>query len=135
MVQFAGKYKQVKEENYGDFLKAIGMGMMMRKAATSSSPNVEISEASPGHWKMVTATKMKTVETAFESGKAFDEKTADGRDVSTTIVVDGNTWTMTQKNKKAGGPDATIVREFTDKGFLATFTSGKAVGKCHFERQ
>ncbi len=135
MVQFTGKYKQVKQEKYEDFLKELGVGMLMRKAAGSSAPVIEISETGPGKWKIVSATKMKSIETTFEMNTPFAEKTADGREVETTVTLDGNTWTMHQKNKKSGGKDAKIVREFTDKGIEAQFICGSVVSKCFFERQ
>ncbi len=135
MVQFAGKYKQTKEEKYEDFLKELGVGMLLRKAASSSTPTMDISETAPGKWKVVTATKMKSIEINFEPGKAFDEKTADGRDCSTSVTIDGNTWTTLQKNKKAGGKDAKVIREFTDKGIDVQFICGNVVSKCFFERQ
>ncbi len=135
MVQFAGKYKQTKEDKYEDFLKALELNLVMRKAAKSSTPTMDISETSPGKWKVVTSTKMKAVEVNFESGKAFDEKTADGRNCTTTITIDGNKWHTTQKNKKAGGPDVTVVREFSDEGIDVQFMCGGAVSKCFFSRQ
>ncbi len=135
MVQFAGKYKQVKEEKYEDFLKELGVGMLLRKAAGASAPTMEITETAPGKWKVITATKMKSIEINFEPGKAFEEKTADGRDTETTVTVDGSKWTTLQKNKKAGGKDAKVIREFSDKGIDVQFICGDVVAKCFFERQ
>ena len=134
MVSFAGKYKQTKEEKYEDFLKELGVGMLLRKAATASTPTMEVTETSPGKWKIVTSTKMKSIEINFEPGKAFDEKTADGRECSTTVTIDGNTWTTEQKDKK-GGKNAKVVREFNDKGIDVQFICGNVVSKCFFERQ
>ncbi len=132
MVQFAGKYKQTKEEKYEDFLKELGLNLVMRKAAKSSIPTMDITETSPGKWKVVTATKMKAVETNFESGKPFDEKTADGRECKTMIVIDGNKWVTEQKNKKAGGPSIRVAEVFRDAGNDVTFTTGTVVGECFF---
>ncbi len=47
---------------------------------------MEISETSPGKWKIKTSTTLKSMEINFELGKAFDEKALDGRDVSTTVT-------------------------------------------------
>ena len=134
MVQFAGKYKQTKAEDYEKFLSKLGVGMMMRKAATASTPEMEISETSPGKWKLQTKTKMKTVELNFEPGKPFEEKTGDGRDCTTTVTVEGNKWTTVQKNKKAGGPDVKVIREFSDKGIDVQMCCGDVVSKQFFER-
>ena len=48
MVQFAGKYKRTKEEKYDDFLAKLGLNYLTRKAATASTPTMEITETSPG---------------------------------------------------------------------------------------
>ncbi len=135
MVQFAGKYKQTKEDKYEDFLKGLGLNLFMRKAAKSSTPTMEIHETSPGKWKAITATKMKAVEVNFESGKPFDEDTADGRKCTTTITIDGNKWITDQLNKKEGGPNVHVVREFSDEGIDVTFRTGNVVAKCFFQRQ
>ena len=46
MVQFAGTYKRTKEEKYEEFLSKLGVGFMVRKAATVSAPTMTISEVS-----------------------------------------------------------------------------------------
>ena len=48
MVQFAGKYKRTQEEKYEDFLSKLGVGFMMRKAATASTPSMEITDVGGG---------------------------------------------------------------------------------------
>ena len=134
MVNFAGKYMRVKDENNDAFLKALGVGMLMRKAAgAGGNPTVEISEAG-GKWKLLMISKMKTIETLFEPGKAFDEKTGDGRDCSSTIEISGNTWTQKQKNK-GKGKDVTIIREFSDKGIDVQMICDGVIAKQTFERQ
>jgi len=97
MVQFAGKYKQTKEDKYKDFLAKLGVGMVMRQAAAASTPITEITDLGGGKWKIATSTKLAKVEIEFEPGKGFDEKTTDGREVTTTVTIEGNKWTTTQK--------------------------------------
>jgi hypothetical protein len=65
MVQMTGKYKRTSAEKYEDFLSKLGMGFIMKKAATASTPTMEITE-SGGKWKMVTSTTMKTISLEFE---------------------------------------------------------------------
>merc|ERR1712018_677985 len=76
MVQMTGTFLRTKEEKYSDFLSKLGVGMLMRKAATSSTPTMEITE-SGGKWKVVTKTTLKSTEINFEVGKPFEETTAD----------------------------------------------------------
>ena len=73
----------------------------MRKAATSSTPTMEITE-SGGKWKVVTKTTLKSTGINFEVGKPFEETTADGRKCITTVTIEGNTMITDQKATQAG---------------------------------
>ena len=76
------------------------------------------------------------MELNFEFGKPFDEKTTDGRDCTTTVQkVSDTRWTIVQKNKKAGGIDVNVVRDFSDKGVNVEMTAGDVTCKQFFERQ
>ena len=65
MVQMTGSYTRASEQKYEEFLTKLGVGFMMRKAATVSTPKMEITE-SGGKWKMVTSTSMKSIVLEFE---------------------------------------------------------------------
>lgn len=134
MSLFVGKYKRTEEDKYEDFLSKLGVGFMVRKAATVSSPTMEIQELGDGKWKIITATKMKTMELVFEFGKPVEEKTADGRDVTTTITQDGNTWNTDQKALKPGQKDVKVIREFSEKGIAVQMICEDVVSKQFFAR-
>ena len=89
MAKFAGTYKRTREERYEDFLNKLGLNFLLRKAATVSTPVMEISETSPGKWRIKTSTTLKTMEINFQLGVPFDEKTIDGRDATTTVTQEG----------------------------------------------
>ena len=135
MVQFAGKYKRVKEENYDAFLSKVGVSFVLRKAATASTPSMEITDLGGGKWKIVTSTTLKSMTVEFEMGKPYDETAADGREVTTTATQDGNTWTIVQKAKKAGEKDVKVIREFNDKGIDVQYICEDVISKQVFERQ
>lgn len=135
MVAFAGKYKRTKEEKYEEFLTKLGLNFMMRKGATVSTPTMEITETSPGKWKMVTATKLKSVEINFELGKEFEEKTTDGRDCKTVVKQEGdNKWVTTQTAQKSGQKNVTVNRVFTDAGIEVEMICEDVVSKQFFAR-
>merc|ERR1712198_89938 len=102
MVQFTGKYTRVSEENYNEFLKALGVNFVLRKAATSSTPVMEISE-SDGNWVMKTSTTMKAIKKGEKDVKAvrefFDDKL-----IMTMTVDDVTSTKSTSGNKCANGP-------------------------------
>ena len=64
MVQFTGNYTQTYNENYDEFLKALNVGFLLRKAAQASNPVMSISEEA-GNWTMTTKTIVKAMELKF----------------------------------------------------------------------
>lgn len=42
---FVGKYERTKAENYDEFLSALGVNFLLRKAATVSTPIMEVSQS------------------------------------------------------------------------------------------
>ena len=116
-----GKYERVSEEQYDDFLKALGVNFMLRKAATVSTPVMEVSELG-GVWSIKTSTSLKAMELKFKVGEAFDETTADGREVSAIVTLEGNKFISEQTAKKAGQKSTKTVREFTGSECIVTMT-------------
>jgi len=135
MVQMEGSYLRIEEKDYDKFLAALGVGYITRKAATASTPTMTITK-SGDKWSMVTATTLKKVELNFELGKPFDETTADGRDVTTTVSMEGDNKLMTlQVPKKAGGKTVEVTRTFTDDGCAVVMKCGDVVSEQFFKRQ
>jgi len=135
MVQIEGNYVRTEEKDYDKFLTALGVGFLLRKAATASTPSMTISK-SGDKWSMVTATSLKKVELNFELGKPFDETTTDGREVTTTVTMDGdNKWITVQEPKKAGSKKVEVVRTFTDAGISVQMKCDAVVSDQFFKRQ
>ena len=116
-----GKYERVSEEQYDDFLKALGVNFMLRKAATVSTPVMEVSELG-GVWSIKTSTSLKAMELKFKVGEAFDETTPDGREVSAMVTLEGNKFISEQTAKKSGQKSTKTVREFTGSECIVTMT-------------
>ncbi|XP_023348696.1 cellular retinoic acid-binding protein 2 [Eurytemora carolleeae] len=121
MVQFTGKFTRVSAENYDEFLKALNVGFILRKAATASTPVMEITE-SDGNWSMKTSTSMKSMELKFKLGEPFEEETSDGRKCTTTVTMEGNKLITDQKAIKKGEKDVRAVREFFDDKLIISMT-------------
>ncbi|XP_003494760.1 sodium/calcium exchanger regulatory protein 1 isoform X1 [Bombus impatiens] len=105
---FGKQYKLQSSENFDDFMKALGVGIMTRKMGSSVSPVIELTENN-GVYTLKTTSAFKNSEIKFKLGEEFDEETADGRKVKTVCTLDGNKLTQVQKGEK----DTTIEREFT----------------------
>ena len=85
---------------------------------------------------MVTATSLKKVELNFELGKPFDETTTDGREVTTTVTMEGDNKLITaQEPKKPGSKKVEVVRTFTDAGISVQMKCDAIVSDQFFKRQ
>ena len=59
-----GNYKQTSQQNYEEFLKALNVGFILRKAAKASTPEMIFTEEG-GNWTRVIKTILKTMEVKF----------------------------------------------------------------------
>lgn len=78
MAACTGKYKLTQSENFEEFMKALGVGLVTRKLGNKSSPTVTITEAA-GEYTFKQESLVKTSEFKFKLNEEFDETTADGR--------------------------------------------------------
>merc|ERR1712029_58509 len=113
MVEMKGKYVRSSAENYDKFLDALGVGIILKKAATATTPEMTVEETD-GEWTIKTSTMLKSMELKFKLGEKFDEKTPDGREVTSLVELDGNKLITTQTAKKAGEKSTKSTREFFD---------------------
>ncbi|XP_072756435.1 fatty acid binding protein isoform X2 [Anoplolepis gracilipes] len=102
------RYKLFSSENFEDFMKALGVGMVMRKMGASVSPTVELTEKD-GVYTLKTTSTFKNTEVKFKLGEELDEETVDGRKVKSVFTLEGNKLMQEQKGEK----NSTIEREFT----------------------
>jgi hypothetical protein len=120
MVDIAkGKFERTNAENYDEFLKALDVNFLLRKAATASTPTMEVTEAD-GQWTIKTSTIMKSMELSFKVGEQFSETTPDGREVDSIVTVDGNKFVCVQTAKKEGEKSTKSIRDFNDEGCVLT---------------
>ncbi|XP_047497183.1 sodium/calcium exchanger regulatory protein 1-like [Penaeus chinensis] len=132
MPNIAGKYTLDSSENFEEFMKALGVGMMLRKLGSSSKPTVELSEEN-GVWTMKTSTAMKTTEIKFKIGEEVSETTFDGRECKTTFTMEGDKLIQIQKATK--GKDCKFTREFTDTQMIMLSECDGVVSKRIYKRQ
>jgi len=110
MDAFKGKFTRTEAVQYEEFLKALEVNFLLRKAATVSTPTMEVTEAD-GTWTITTATTLKTMTLTFKLGEDFAETTPDGREVTSKVVFEDGKIVITQKAKKEGQKSTKSVRE------------------------
>ncbi|XP_066590527.1 sodium/calcium exchanger regulatory protein 1 isoform X2 [Prorops nasuta] len=109
MAEYLGKkYKLFSSDNFDEFMKALGVGLVTRKMGSTVSPVVELTE-SDGTYTLKTSSTFKNSEIKFKLGEEFDEETPDGRKVKSVCTLEGNKLVQVQKGEK----ETTIEREFT----------------------
>jgi len=114
---FVGKFKLVSQENFDEYLKAIGVGMAKRALARAATPTVDYSMN--GDEMTVTTTGMRDTSITFKIGVEKDEETADGRKVKSVFSVEDGKLVQ---RESWDGKVATISREVDSNGMLVTIT-------------
>nr|BAN20163.1 allergen, putative [Riptortus pedestris] len=112
------KYKLDKSENFDEFMKAIGVGMIARKMGNTVSPVVELTEDG-GTYTLKSSSTFKDTELVFKLGEEFEEETPDGRKVKSLITLDGDNKLI---HVQKGDKESKIVREFTPDEVKMTLT-------------
>ncbi|CAF1188509.1 unnamed protein product [Rotaria magnacalcarata] len=108
-----GSWDYVDNENFDNYMKELGVGMIMRMTAKTVKPRLIISE-NGGKWTMITESSIKTMSYDFVPGVEFDETSADGRHLKSTITFVGNKWMHTSIDKH--GKKSVVTRYIDDKG-------------------
>merc|ERR1712055_1112758 len=121
MDAFKGKYERTSADKYEELLKELDVNFLLRKAATVSTPVMEVTEEG-GVWTIKTSTTLKTMELKFKLGEPFDETTPDGREVTATVTVEDNKFICEQKAKKPDQKSTKSVREFNGDEVVYTMT-------------
>merc|ERR1712096_24754 len=110
MDAFKGTYTRTSADNYEEMLKVLEVNFLLRKAATVSTPQMDVTEDG-GVWTIKTSTTLKTMELKFKLGEEFDETTPDGREVTAVVNLEGGKLVTVQKAKKEGQKSTRSVRE------------------------
>merc|ERR1711913_83184 len=106
MASCTGKFKLTQSENFEEFMKVLGVGLVTRKLGNKSSPTVTITE--------------EAGEIKFKLGQEFDELTADGRQVKSLMTLKAPNVMVHEMKGTNGGKDSVCVREFFQDKMVAT---------------
>merc|ERR1719266_2112701 len=97
----AGRYRLLKTENFDEFMKRLGVGLIKRKLANSVSPQNVILVNDDGSYTVRTESTVRTTELNFSLGVPFKEETLDGRITLTTATRIGNVLSLDQQGDSA----------------------------------
>ncbi|KAL5016413.1 hypothetical protein ScPMuIL_006002 [Solemya velum] len=126
----AGTWRLIDTQNFDEYMKAVGVGYVLRKMANLIKPTQEIS-VEGDKWNIKTISTLKTTDISFELGKEFDEMTADGRKVKSMGSLVDQKLVVHQK----GEPDSTISRTFDGKEMIMTLTAKDVTCTRKYEKE
>jgi len=118
------KYKLIDSQNFDEYLKALGVGIVFRKMGAAWKPWFELINEGNGKYLIRSTSAVKNVDLVFKIDEEFDETTSDNRKCKTVFTFE-NENKLVQYQK--GDVDSTIVREFNETGFVATLKAKDAV--------
>merc|ERR1711864_11518 len=99
VMECTGKYRLQTSENFEDFMRVLGVGLITRKLGNKASPTGTITKE--GEEYTFKQESFKTSEFKFKVGESFEEITADGRKVM-----------QHEMKGTEGGKDSVCEREF-----------------------
>ena len=129
-----GKYQFIKSENLEKFMRGLGVGYIVRKLANQCRPLVTISQYGNDVWTMETESVIVTTEIKFEMGQQFEEITADGRKVMSTLTVTAPNTVHHEMLGTGGGKDSFCTREFTEEKMKCVCNVGDIVTTAWYMR-
>ncbi|XP_075983722.1 fatty acid-binding protein-like [Anticarsia gemmatalis] len=123
------KYKLKSSDNFEGYLGAIGVGMLMRKAASALSPVCELTRDGD-RYTLSMLSPMKNFIVTFKFDEEFDETRPDGTKVKSTISMDKDN-NLVHTQVEASGKKTTFVITFTPDTLTEVITvegwEGKSV--------
>uniref|UniRef100_A0A914Y6P9 Cytosolic fatty-acid binding proteins domain-containing protein n=1 Tax=Panagrolaimus superbus TaxID=310955 RepID=A0A914Y6P9_9BILA len=107
--EFAGNWNFESSDNFDEYLKAVGVGLITRKVAANLKPQIVI-KVDGDHWRLESNSTFKNIVVEFDLGKEFEETTGDGRKVMSTFTLENGKLHQVQKATKSGEKDSTFDR-------------------------
>ncbi|XP_067887784.1 fatty acid-binding protein, liver-like [Heterodontus francisci] len=128
---FVGEWSLKESENFEEYMKILGVSMMLRKVAVSAKPKTVIS-VNGDTITLETKSIVKNTKIQFKLGEEFDETTADDRITKTTVTLDDGKLVQTQR---WDGRETTLVRELQDDKLILTCSIGNVVCTRIYRRE
>merc|ERR1711893_156471 len=124
--KFAGSWKSDTLVNFDEYMKAMGVNYVLRKAGSVSTTHIEIKQDGENwNWKYKIA--FKSGELNFRLGEEFDEITPDGRPVKSIFTMEGEKLVQVQRGKPV---DTTISRTVDEEGVMQEYCTARDI-TCH----
>jgi hypothetical protein len=115
----SGKFEQVSTENYDEYLKASGMGMVQRTLMLKAKETITLAIAGQ-QGEITVSSPLKTLTHRFSLGQEFAEDSPDGRHARSVIVMEGNKLIHIQRFE---GSECVTIREVGASEMKTTYST------------
>jgi len=107
-----GQYELESSTNFVEYMKRVGVGIIMRNLAASATPVTTVSKDGD-LWHMRTTTTFTTNDLTFKVGVPFRENTPDGRTCDSIVTLVGDHTFNHVQNCGNGLTGLVTTRDFT----------------------
>ena len=115
-------------------MKELGVGMIMRKAASAIKPTLVISQNGK-EWTIKAQSSLKNIDLTFTEDVEFNETSADGKECKSLVRNENGKLVQEQKDAKTNTLRTTITRELVGDKLVITYVAGSVVCKRTFKRR
>ncbi|CAF1097632.1 unnamed protein product [Brachionus calyciflorus] len=129
-----GSWILEKNENMDEFLKELGVNLLIRKAAKIVTPTIIISSQDK-HWSIKMRSSFKNKDSEFNIGEEIDEETPDGKKIRCLYYLEGDKLVCEQRDRKTRALLAIVVKTVNQDGkMVEVLTHKHVVAKRFFKR-
>jgi len=130
--KFNGTWKIVESVKFDEYMKAIGVGLVMRKAGNATKPVLTI-KFDGKVFEYSSVSTFKTITGKHPIDEEFDETTPDGRKCKSKFYMDGDKLVQVQK---WDGKETTLTRYINAEGQLVVdLVMGDVTGKRVYAKE
>ncbi|XP_071833651.1 fatty acid-binding protein, muscle-like [Apostichopus japonicus] len=135
MAKLVGKWKLDRSENFEDYMKAIGVSVLIRKAALIfPNPTCEIEQPSDDQYIItMNVPVVMTHVQKFTLGEPFEDMIPNGDKQMTIVEQDGDDK-LHFREKDVSDPPHVVTRELVGNEMVMTLNKGSACCKRVFKR-
>nr|WLG17449.1 fatty acid-binding protein D [Brachionus plicatilis] len=134
MSELNGTWVLESKENFEEFLKALGVGIILRKIAKNITPTLII-KSEGNKWSIKLRSSFKSLEYNFNLGEEFDDETIDGKKAKFLFKLEGNKLITEQRDFKSRELITTVEKYVDKNGYMIEHLCVKnVVAKRTFKR-
>ncbi|RNA19088.1 fatty acid-binding heart [Brachionus plicatilis] len=134
MSELNGTWVLESKENFEEFLKALGVGIILRKIAKNITPTLII-KSEGNKWSIKLRSSFKSLEYNFNLEEEFDDETIDGKKAKFLFKLEGNKLITEQRDFKSRELITTVEKYVDKNGYMIEHLCAKnVVAKRTFKR-